>query len=71
MHPHIGIELAWLKQQERLTHAERTRATALRRGNRRPIEEPAERFAIPMLGPARGVTSATAGLIARVMALTS
>jgi hypothetical protein len=71
MHPHIRIELARLKQQERLTYAGRTRATALPRSNRRPIEEPSGRFGIPMLGPARGVTSATAGLIARVMVLIS
>ena len=66
MHPQIRIELARLKQEEMLTNAERARAAALPRSNRRGIENPPDRVAMPIVAQARRVTSASA-LIARAL----
>ena len=52
MHPQIRIELARLKQEEMLTNAERARAAALPRSNRRGIENPPDRVAMPIVSVA-------------------
>jgi hypothetical protein len=67
MHPQIRIELARLKHEERLTHAERPRAVALPRRDHGGIEPSSERHAVPRVAPVRGVTPATPALIARTL----